>query len=130
MTTVYVYPPEGGSSVSDAALLQQIIDNQGADPKAKAYLDFAVDDVDDATWTELIASVGPDAIKKAHIFMSSGEPLELAFGAFGAEVSQLYITPGGNGAIEIDIPANTRLSVSAVNNVTVNEGVLIMNLLG
>jgi len=62
--------------------------------------------------------------------MSSGEPLLLGFGAASSEVAQAYILPGGNGFIDLEIPANTRLSVKAVNVVTVSEGALLVNLLG
>lgn len=98
--------------------------------KAFTKLDFAVTPVDSLGYTEFISTVGVSRITKAQIFMSSGEPLILAFGAAAAEVDQGYIIPGGNGLIEITIPAGTRLSVKAVNVVTVNEGIILANLLG
>jgi hypothetical protein len=62
------------------------------------------------------------AIKKLEIFDSSGQTLLLATGASGSEVNLLYITPGGNGQIAIDIPAGTRLSIKAVSaNATSGE---------
>ena len=63
--------------------------------------------------------------------MSSGEPLLLGVGAPGAETIYAVITPGGNGYIDLElIPTGSRLSVKAVNAVTVSEGSLITNLMG
>jgi hypothetical protein len=107
-----------------------IIVNQKFAPQSFALLDFAVSNVDDTAYVELISSVGATGIRKIQLFMSSGEPLYLAFGAAAAEVDQLIIIPGGTGVIDFEIPAATRLSVKAINTVTVSSGVIIINLLG
>jgi hypothetical protein len=100
-------------------------------PLAHTQLNFATTNVDDTAYVQLLATIGATASKKAQIFMSSGEPLFLAFGAAAAEVDELIVIPGGNGFIDLDIPANTRLSLKAVNAATtVNTGVIIINLMG
>lgn len=93
-----------------------------------SYLDFSSNSVSNASYVEIL----PDSsyTKKVQIFMSSGEPLHLAFGAIGAETDKLIIMPGGNGLIPLVIPQNTRLSVRAINAVTVNEGILAINYWG
>jgi hypothetical protein len=110
--------------------LQTLNTNNYLPIRSKGNIDFAVDNVTSLAWVELKDDVGATAIKKAQIFMSSGEPLEIGFGAAAAEVSQGYIIPGGNGFIDLEMPANTRVSVRAVNVVTVIEGILLVNFLG
>jgi hypothetical protein len=66
---------------------------------------------------------------KLHIFDSSGEPIILAVGSGGAEVDTFLIEPGGTGAVEVSIPAGSRLSVKSAGAAAVNDGLLIINLL-
>lgn len=100
-------------------------------PKAFKVLDFSVDNVTDGAYVELFDDVGNDPIRKVQIFMSAGDPLYLAFGAPGAEADKFVIIPGGNGFVDLAIPARARVSVKAVvSGVTVNLGQLIVNLLG
>jgi hypothetical protein len=100
-------------------------------PLAHVQLDFSVTSVTDVAYVQLLATIGATASKKAQIFMSSGDPLLLAFGAPAAEVDKIIVIPGGNGFIDLDIPANTRLSLKALNSgTTVGSGVIIVNLLG
>lgn len=102
---------------------------QAAFPVDKALLSFSAINVDNSAWVQLIASTSADA-KFAQIFMSSGEPLEYAFGAAASEVSKGYIFPGGNGTQNLVIPSGTRVSVRAVNAVTISTGTLLVNFLG
>lgn len=133
-TAISVSIPAGSATSANQALilaeLQAINQNQYLPIRSFANLDFSSDNVDNSAWVELISSVGATAIKKAQIFMSTGEPLLIGFGAVASEVSQGYIMPGGNGFIDLEIPANTRISLKAVNAVTVNEGNLLVNFLG
>lgn len=92
--------------------------------------DFAATNVDDANWTELSADIGASGCKKAQIFMSSGEPLWVATGVVASEINYALITPGGNGTIDFKLPPNSRLSIMAVNSVTISEGLLLINLIG
>lgn len=99
-------------------------------PLGIAELDFSLLPVGDAAYVELATSVGATEIKKVQIFMSSGDPLYLAFGAAGVEENKIVIIPGGNGYMDLAIPAGTRLSVISVKAVTVVSGDLFVNLLG
>jgi hypothetical protein len=139
---VYVYPPNavsvtfppGAASEATLALalteLQALNQNQHLPIRSFAKVDFSVSNVTSVAWTQLIMSVGITAIKKVQIFMDSGEPLEIGFGSAASEVAQGYIIPGGNGFIDLEIPANTRVSLRAVNAVTVNSGTILVNFLG
>jgi hypothetical protein len=127
------FPPGAATSANQLLILAELEDinqNQHLPVINKAILDFSADNVDNSAWVEVIADVGATEIKKAQIFMSSGEPLELGFGAAASEVSHAYIIPGGNGYLDLEIPANTRVSVRAVNAVTVSSGVLLINFMG
>lgn len=139
---IYVYPPSsvavsfppGSATAANQALilaeLQSINSNQYLPLRSSGSILFASDNVDDSAWVELKDDVGGTAIKKVQIFMSSGEPLYIGFGAVASEVSQGYIFPGGNDFVDLEIPANTRVSVKAVNAVTVSEGSLLVNFMG
>lgn len=65
-------------------------------------------------YTELISSTS-DIINHLQIFDSSGQMLVLAVGAAASEVDKLYIFPGGNGGVDLTIPAASRVSVKAVS---------------
>lgn len=122
----YTDPVTGNTPVTPSAPLPVY---QAAAPADKAKLDFSASSVTNAAWVQLIASTANDS-KLAQIFMSSGEPLEFAFGAPASEVAKGYIFPGGNGTQGLVIPAGTRVSVKAVNAVTINTGLLLVNFLG
>jgi hypothetical protein len=79
---------------------------------APTYNDYGTTPVTTAAYVELVASTG-DQIRKVQIFDSSGETLEFATGAAGAEVPLFYIFPGGVETL-VDIPLGTRLSLKAV----------------
>jgi hypothetical protein len=106
-----------------------VIDQTTVSPLAKARIDFSTTSVTTGAWVQLIASVGGTLVRRVQIFMSQGNTLELGFGAAASEVSQIYIFPGGNEVFEMEIPANTRLSVRAISS-TANTGELLVNLLG
>lgn len=131
----FVYPPTSVSvafppgAASEATLLT-IAQNQHLPIRSFGRIDFSSTNVGNAAYVQLIADVGGTAIKKMQIFMSSGEPLYIAVGAAASEVNQGYIIPGGNGFVDLEIAANSRVSVKAVNAVTVNSGDLLVNFLG
>lgn len=112
------------------AELQAINTNQYLPARNKSNLDFSSTNVDNTAYVQVLASVGASAIRKIQVFMSSGEPLYLAFGGAGSEVDQIILIPGGNGYIDLEIAAATRISVKAVNVVTVNSGNLMINYFG
>lgn len=83
--------------------------------------DYTGTPVTTAAYVQLTAATS-GAITTLEIFDSSGQTLVLATGAAAAEVDQIYIMPGGNGKVNLDISAGTRLSVKAVSaNATVGE---------
>ena len=91
---------------------------------------LSVAGITDAAYTELLADTGLLPVKKIQIFMSSGEPLFLAYGASTLEQDQIIITPGGNGYMDCYIPAGTRLSLKKVDAGSVAGGEIIVNFLG
>lgn len=80
-----------------------------------------------AAYTQLVASTSAE-INVLDIFDSSGETLVLAVGAAASEVNQIYIFPGGNGRIELLIPAGSRISVKAISANTASGELLINGL--
>lgn len=99
----------------------------GEDVKFIHRHDYAVN-VTTAAYTQLIAATSA-AIRKMQIFDSSGQTLVIATGAAASEVNKLYVIPGGNGQIEVQIPAGTRISVKAISaNATTGE--LTINFIG
>jgi hypothetical protein len=95
------------------------------------YASLSLVGVDDGAYTQLMASVGATKVKKIQVFMDSGTPLLLAFGAAASESNKFIIMPGGSGVIDIDIPAGTRLSVTLASaGAALSAGTLYINLLG
>jgi hypothetical protein len=93
----------------------------GNTPSQFVRNDYTVTAVTTAAFTQLIAST-TQATSVLEIFDSSGQTLELAFGASGFEVPQFLIFPGGNGRVTCNIPAATRVSIKAVSaNASVGE---------
>jgi hypothetical protein len=92
-------------------------------PWRNVYSSTAVSTI---AYTQIDASTAAD-INRLQIFESSGQTMALATGAGGAEVIQLYITPGG---IDIDyrIPSGTRISIIAIS-ATANVGEIVINAL-
>lgn len=89
--------------------------------------DYSGASVTTAAYTELIASTSAQ-INKLQIFDSSGQTLKLAVGAAASEVDQIYIFPGGNGDVDLQIPAGSRVSVRAVS-ANAASGELVINFL-
>lgn len=87
--------------------------------------DYSSTNVTTAAYVQLVASTSA-AINLLDVFDSSGETLVFATGAAASEVNQFFIYPGGNGRIELSIPAGTRLSVKAIS-ATASVGELVIN---
>jgi hypothetical protein len=82
-----------------------------------------------ATWVQLIAATAAVA-KGFYLFDSSGQTLELGFGAPAAETRKLIISPGGfDGLVNLAVPAGTRLSLRAIS-ATASVGEIDVTLLG
>jgi len=90
----------------------------------------------DYTGTNVLTSafVQLDAILDGHvseieIFDSSGQTLQLAYGAASSEVLWMFIFPGGNDRGLALLPKGVRLSIKAISgNATTGE--LVINLWG
>ena len=93
---------------------------------AQLFNDYSVTSVTTGAYVQLTASTAA-TVNKIEIFDSSGEALILAVGGAGSEVDQLYIFPGGNGPVDLAIPASSRISVKAKTN-TASSGFLAVNL--
>lgn len=91
------------------------------------YNDYSSTAVTTGAWVQLVAATAQKAVK-LQIFDSSGEVLELGTGAAAAETRKLLITPGGNGSIDVQIAAGTRLSVRAVS-ANASTGLLAINVI-
>jgi len=76
--------------------------------------DYSSTTVTTAAYTELIASTS-GAANIMEIFDSSGQTLVIAFGAAASESDQFLVFPGGNGKVEVAIPAATRISIKAIS---------------
>lgn len=90
------------------------------------YNDYTTTNVTTAAYVQLTASTAA-TVNQIEIFDSSGEALILAVGAAASEVDQLYIFPGGNGPVQLAIPASSRISVKA-KTATASAGFLAINL--
>lgn len=88
---------------------------------------YSSTNVTTGAYVQLLASTA-DIVNQINIFDSSGQTLVLAVGASGSEVDQIYITPGGNGTMNLGIPVASRISVKAVS-ATANVGELDISLL-
>jgi hypothetical protein len=143
MARLFIYPPVAVSvSVPPIAFTDGGVNTpvtpqaplptyQTASPLVHEYLDFSADNVTDSAYTEIISDSGATRARKMQVFMSSGEPLFLAFGVAASEVEQKFIVPGENLVLDFEVPPNTRLSLRAVNSgVTVNSGQIFINLFG
>ena len=111
---LYQYPPSPASSLPSGAataanqlLILAALKPQGLDPRKLDDLS----PVDDTTYTEVGLPVVGDAIR-AHIMMTNGDPLYLSID--GGTTDAMIICPGGNGFVEIQVPAGSQLAVKCV----------------
>ena len=120
------------ATTSDLALVVALSPNtpspatSGRNKVAQLYNDYTSTSVTTSAYTQLTASTA-SAVNKIEIFDSSGEALILAVGGAGSEIDQLYIFPGGNGPVDLAIPASSRISVKA-KTATASAGFLAINL--
>lgn len=89
---------------------------------------YVVTSVTTAAYVQLVASV-VSTVKEIEIFDSSGESLVLALGASGSETNKVYVFPGGNGRIPMQITAGQRLSIKAIS-ANATSGELLINFYG
>lgn len=93
---------------------------------AQLYNDYTSVSVTTGAYVQLTASTA-SVVNRLEVFDSSGEALILAVGAATSEVDQFYIFPGGNGIVDLAIPASSRISIKAKTN-TANVGFIAVNL--
>ena len=92
--------------------------------------DYAVGNITDAAYVELIASTSGECTQ-IHISDTSGEVIILAIGGAGSEVDKLYIPQGGFSApVDLLIPAGSRVSIKSLSNTPIVLGDITLNLLG
>ena len=83
--------------------------------------DYSSVNVTTGAYVTLIASTA-FAVKRMQVFDSSGQTLKIATGAAASEVDRFLVFPGGNGDVDIAVPAGTRISIRAVSaSATVGE---------
>lgn len=93
-----------------------------------ALLDFSSSPVGTSAYVELVADTGSDVIRKIEFFYPDGDAMILAVGAASSEVDTALILAGGN-ELEVEIPANSRISLKlATGGTTNNSGILAANL--
>ncbi len=79
-------------------------------------------------YVEIVSST-LSTFKEVEIFDSSGQTLALATGDAASEIPVLYIIPGGNGRVPLQVPTNTRLSLVAISD-DATEGYIVINFYG
>jgi hypothetical protein len=89
---------------------------------------YTTTSVTTTVYVQLVASIA-SAVKEIEIFDSSGESLVLALGASGSESDKVYVFPGGNGRIPLQIAVGQRLSIKAVS-ANATSGELLINFYG
>ena len=117
--------------VTEDAAIWKRIDKRELAVSAFLSLDMSSDNLDDASYVELIADTGADVIKRVQSFYPPGSLAYIAIGAAASEVNNFILTAGGNGEVGIDvnIPANSRLSIKLLSGeAAVTSGTLVMNL--
>lgn len=90
--------------------------------------DYSAANVTTGAWVQLVASTSA-IVTEIDVFDSSGATLELGTGAAASETRLVIITPGGNGKLNVAIPASTRVSVRAISG-TASVGELDINFFG
>lgn len=107
------------SGVSGVGVVDKVIHNYGSSP------------VGDGAYVQVKASTAA-AASKLQIFDSTGEIIIIALGAAASEVDYLYVTPGGNGLIDVDIPAGTRVSIKKAETGTLSDSTtrMVINFIG
>lgn len=96
----------------------------GRSASAKNRIDYSSTPVTTSAYTQVLASTAA-IIREVEIFDSSGQSLVIAVGGAGSEVDQVYIFPGGNGRIPLNIAGGSRVSIKAVSaNATSGESLI------
>ncbi len=100
--------------------------NFGRSKVQQAFNDYTGSAVTTAAYVTLIASTSA-IVNQLQVFDSSGETIIIAVGAAASEIDQCYVFPGGQGDINLRIPAGSRVSLKA-KTATASVGYLALNL--
>lgn len=112
----------GGGGGGGTTVITGNVNTTGKQSVALVRVDYSGTPVNTVSYTTLVASLSSN-VTQLFIFDSSGQTLVIATGPGGSEVDRIYITPGGNGEMNLAIPAGTRVSVRAIS-ATANVGEL------
>ncbi len=91
-----------------------------------ALIDTAVTNITNSGYLQLVANTS-QITKKLQVIEDIGEFMAIYVGPASSEVL-LCALPLGGGEVEVNVPANSRLSIRSLNN-NVIQGKLIVNLL-
>lgn len=86
----------------------------GGDVVDKIRHDYTATTVTTGAWVELIASLAASC-SEIEIFDSSGETMVIGVGAAASEIEKIYVFPGGNGKVSVQISAGERVAIKAVS---------------
>jgi len=100
------------------------VSSGGNDIKESYIFDYSVITVNTTDYTEIIATTVQLA-NAISVFDSSGEIIEVAFGAFGSEERKFISYPGGVD-LKLLIEQGTRISIKSLSNAP-ETGQLIIN---
>lgn len=89
---------------------------------------YASTNVTTSAYVQLDSAIN-EHVSMLEIYDSSGQSLVLALGPASGEVDMLYVVPGGNGKIPVQISKGTRLSIKAVS-ANATSGELLINCFG
>jgi hypothetical protein len=114
--------------VSAGAAIWKRLDKIMFKTVSTAQLNFSSSPVGTSSYVELVADTGSDVIRKIEFFYPDGDAMILAVGAAASEVDTALVLAGGN-ELEVEIPANSRLSLKLATGGTTNDtGILSANL--
>lgn len=128
-------PASLGSKASASSLSVTFASDQTSSPSDAldvvgfTRIDFSSTNITTAAYTELLATVGSNTVRKVMIFLTSGTPMYLATGAAASETDRFIIYPGMDAVIEVTIPNGTRLSLKSIGS-NITSGSMIVNLMG
>lgn len=105
---------------------------EAGNPTARFLLDYSTTNVGPTTW--VLVGALTTTTKIAEIYDSGGKTMELKMDSSAggsATAIQMYIMPGGNGRIPLDLSYGTTANLyvrCCIAATTVSSGLLIINL--
>ena len=99
--------------------------NSATTPVFRVFHDYSSANVGTTSWVALTKS-NDDHANRLEIFDSSGQLMEIGYGAAGSETAVFYVMPGGNGVVDIIVPKETDIHVRGVDGAA-SAGILAIN---